>query len=448
MKAAEMIGVFASRFDPAMLSTNDRHLCARSLLDTYAVGVAGRNEPAATRALRYLETSGQGEEATLWGVTRRAPIEAAALYNGISAHVLDYDDVTSPLRGHPSVALWPALIAMGESGKLPMARLISAFCVGFETMCKLAKAIAVEHYARGWHSTATIGVIGTAAAGAHLLSLTAEQTSHAIGLAVAQAGGTRANFGADAKSFQAGHANAAAVRAVYLAATGFTASDDSLGNAQGYAALYGQGQDLAGDFKSLGQTPLEIQSSGLDVKKYPLCYATHRTLDGLLALIDEHGLRLVDTQRVEIETSPGALVPLIHHRPQTGLAGKFSMEYAVAAALADGKVNLASFTDAAVQRAQIQAFLPSVSARSAQGDSILPRWAVVRVFTHEGKCHDRRIDTLHGSSAAPLTDQELLDKVVDCYNWGQCHGDPRAQLAIAADPNASVSDFLNLTQPT
>ncbi|MGN6459174.1 MAG: MmgE/PrpD family protein, partial [Achromobacter mucicolens] len=394
MTPSEQIGTFSAAFNVASLTPALRHQCARSLLDTYAVGVAGKRELASLRAMAYLVTLGAGGDASLWGCPERATAEAAAFYNGVAAHVLDYDDVTSPLRGHPSVVLWPALIALGEAESIVMGRMQSAYVVGFEVMCKLAKAAAVQAYAKGWHVTASIGIIGATAAVAHLLRLDAQQTAHAIGIAVAQAAGTRANFGSDAKSFQAGHANAAALRAARLAQAGFTSSRDAMDAQQGYAALYGQGQDLSAALETLGQAPLELSASGLEVKKYPLCYATHRTLDGLLDLRKEHGITLADVERVEIETSPGALVPLIHHRPTTGLQGKFSLEYAVAAALLDGQIGLATFKDENVQRAAIQNFLPSVQGRSATGESIMPRWAFVSVYLRDGKRLERRIDAL------------------------------------------------------
>ncbi|MNS95777.1 MmgE/PrpD family protein [compost metagenome] len=360
--------------------------------------------------------------------------------------MLDYDDVTSPLRGHPSVVLWPALIALGEAESIDMGRMQSAYVVGFEVMCKLAKAVAVQAYAKGWHVTASIGIIGATAAVAHLLRLDAQQTAHAIGIAVAQAAGTRANFGSDAKSFQAGHANAAALRAARLAQAGFTSSRDAMDARQGYAALYGQGQDLSAALETLGLAPLELSASGLEDKKYPLCYATHRTLDGLLDLRKEHGITLADVERVEIETSPGALVPLIHHRPTTGLQGKFSLEYAVVAALLDGQIGLATFKDENVQRAAVQNFLPFVQGRSAQGESIMPRWAFVSVYLRDGKRLERRIDALRGSASLPLTDEELMLKAADCCGWAGLQGDAGALLAVASDPKARAGDFLAIVR--
>jgi 2-methylcitrate dehydratase PrpD len=447
MNPSKAIGKFAASFASEGLTPDLRYSCARSLLDTFAVGIAGRKEPATLRALAYLPALGVKSAATLWGMGRRVPVEAAALCNGISAHVLDYDDVTSPLRGHPSVALWPALLALAEERELALDRTLSAFCVGFEVMCKLAKAIATEHYARGWHATSTIGIIGATAACAHLLQLDEQASSHAIGLAVAQAAGTRANFGSDAKSFQAGHANAAAIRAACLAQAGFTSSPDSLDAALGYSALYGQGHDLYPALATLGAGRLELNESGIDVKKYPLCYATHRTLDGLLDMRQAHGLTLEAVDRVEVRTSAGALVPLIHHRPTTGLQAKFSMEYAAAAALKDGRVNLASFTDNAVNRPDIQAFLPKVTASSVEQANILPRWAEVRVFMRDGRQLEQRVEVLRGSAAQPLTDQEIIEKAHDCYAWGGMRGDPGKQLQVACIKASKLSDFFALVHP-
>ena len=333
---------------------------------------------------------------------------------------LDYDDVTSPLRGHPSVAMLPALIALGEHLDAPGRALAGAYVVGFDVICRLARAMALRHYVRGWHSTATIGGIGCAVACARLLGLDATRTANAVGLAVAQAAGSRANFGTHAKSFQAGHANALGLRAALLAREGFDAAPDILEAAFGYVALYGNGESLAHEMAGLaaqGNGPGELEREGIEVKKYPMCYATHRALDGVLDLRAECGLQLAQVKSVHVTTSAGALAPLIHQRPRTGLEGKFSMQYAVAAALADGGVGLASFTDAAVARPEVQAFLPSVTTAEAAGE-LLPRWAAIDVVLHDGRRLSRRVDALRGSAAQPMCAQGLRAKLDDCVAFG------------------------------
>ncbi|MBN8960612.1 MAG: MmgE/PrpD family protein [Rhizobiales bacterium] len=421
--ASERIARFATAFGPDRLTAPLRAACGRSLVDLHAAAIAGWDEPAAERVRRYCASLSGGavDVVRLWR-GGYGSLEGAALANGVAAHVLDYDDVSSPMRGHPGVAIWPALLALGEARKASGDQLASAFIVGFEVIVKLSRAMAVRHYARGWHSTSSIGTIGAAVACAYLLRLDATRAINAIGLAVAQAAGTRQNFGTDAKSFQAGQANAAGLRAALLAETGFSASPAALDGGVGYINLYGTGEDLAGQLAELGSAPLEIERSGVEVKKYPLCYATHRMLDGLLDLRAAHRLVLADVASIDIRVSRDALAPLIHHRPRSGLEAKFSMEYAAAAALLDGDVKLSSFLDSAVMRPEIQNFLPKVTA-SEQGETLMPRWAEMTVRRNDGAPLTTRIESLRGSAEKPLSDEEFLHKIQDCYDFGGCRID-------------------------
>lgn len=428
--AAARIAAFACGFADRPLAATHVRLCARALADTYAVALAGRAAEAPQKALRYLDAAGllaphgQGQ-ASLWGRPERAAPEVAAWWNGVAGHVLDYDDVTVPMRGHPSVVLWPALLALAEARALPGARAIAAFVVGLEVIGKLSRGIAGAHYARGWHATASIGVIGATAACACLIGLDEAQTVHAIGLAVAQAAGTRENVGTEAKCFQAGHANAAAVRAACLAEAGFEAGAQALDGPHGYLALYAEGAPLDHWLTELGAEPLEIERSGLDVKQYPMCYATHRALDAVLDLRRAHGLQLADVREVSVHASPGALVPLVHPRPREGLQGKFSLAYAMAAALADGAIRLDSFSDAAVRRPEIQAFFDHIHASEAAGADPA-RWAEVTLSLHDGRRLQRRVDTLRGSAQNPLDDAALAEKLDDCLRWAGAAPHPGA----------------------
>ncbi|HYG43295.1 MAG TPA: MmgE/PrpD family protein [Bordetella sp.] len=407
---------------------------ARSLADTYAVAVGGVREHAVRAAHAYVADAGllaapdALRAATVWGTGRRAPPEIAAWCNGLAGHVLDYDDVTVPLRGHPSIALWPAILALAEAHDIPGARAASAFVVGMEVLCKLARRIGVDQYAAGWHTTASIGALGSTAACAHLLRLDAGQTINAIGLAVAQVAGSRENVGTEAKSFQAGQACAVGVRAAGLALAGFGAGPRALDGPYGYAQLYAAGASLTTMLAELGQTPLEIHRAGLDVKQYPMCYATHRALDAVLALRRQHELRAADVRHVTVTTSQAALTPLVHPRPSSGLEGKFSMQYAMAAALIHGHVRLSSFTDEAVRRPEARQFLDRVTVREAEGD-ITPRWATVSLDLTDGRQLSLRVETLGGSHQQPLDDAQLAFKIDDCLRWGHRGGDGKTVLA-------------------
>jgi 2-methylcitrate dehydratase PrpD len=311
--ASESIASFVTSFPRSALSSSQLHLVTRALFDTLVCALAGAREPASTIALQY--ATGQSAVAcgTVWATGETLPIELAALVNGTMGHALDYDDVSSPLRGHPSVAMFPALLALGESMDASGQDVLDAYVVGFEVCLRLARAMVDDHYAKGWHSTSSIASLGAVAACARLLKLTQQQCINALGIAVSQIAGSRQNFGTMAKPFQAGQANALALRAIGLARLGFDASAEALDGAQGYSALYADGADLSEQLKQLGRLPLELETSGIEVKKYPLCYATHRTLDGLMDLLGEFPtLSLADIDCVEVTTNYRATVPLIY----------------------------------------------------------------------------------------------------------------------------------------
>lgn len=424
MNAQYLISNFSNGFSSESLSESLVIRIASTFLDTYAVALGGQSEPASQAARQYLDASGSALPgvATVWGTQRKASPEVAALVNGIAAHVLDYDDVSSPLRGHPSVVLWPALAAIGECTDLPAVKMASAYIVGFEVMLKLSRGFAISQYAAGWHTTASIGIIGATAACAHLLGLSIAQTSHAIGLAVAQAGGIRQNVGTQAKSFQAGHANAAAVRAVLMAQAGFESSPEALDGAFGYFALYAQDRDVGHELASLGKETLEFERIGVDVKKYPMCYATHRALDALADLLAKDAIHSDDIESVTVRTSAGALIPLVHPMPEKALEGKFSMQYGIAAMLLDGQVCLSSFTDAAVGRSSVRALMQRMTVMETDAPPT-PRWAEVSIRTKNMATYTQKNEILRGSADAPMSDSDMLRKVKDCLAWGNSNVD-------------------------
>jgi len=415
--ASEKIAAFVCGFDAARVDPEAEHCSRRALLDTLAVAVAGRNEPVSRLIVEFVQSRRSDRVAHVWSTPHVVDEEAAALANGTIAHAIDYDDVTVPLHGHPSVGIFPAVVALAEARGRTLDEVAASYVVGFQVSCLVAENIVWDHYAKGWHATATIGMLGSTAACAHLLGLTATQTVNALGIAVSHISGTLENFGTMSKALQAGQCAAVGLRSGVLAALGFTASRTAMDGKQGFTALYADSGDIHASLDKLAGGPLAILEGGIDVKKYPMCYAAHRALDGLLDLRKEHGLTLDAVDRVNVVGSNRAFIPLIYSRPRNGLEGKFSMQYGVAAALLDGEVRLTSFDDACVMRPRIQDFLPRVSAREVEGAST-PRWTEVEVILKDGRHLLKRVDRLRGSAKFPLTDSELLDKVSDCLKFG------------------------------
>jgi 2-methylcitrate dehydratase PrpD len=415
--ASERIAAFGAAFASTPLTPAQRHQTYRAMLDTMAVAVAGRNDEAPRLAAAYQRGCSGAGPATVWATGETLHPEGAAFANGVAAHVLDYDDVMTPMRGHISVAMVPALCALAQTNGASGEQFSTAYLAGFELMAKFARVMALPHYSRGWHSTSALGVLGATLACSVLLGLNETQTAHALGLAVAQAAGSRQNFGAMAKSFQVGQCNAAAVRAALMAQSGFTAAPDAIDGKFGYLALYASGEAMSPALSRLGTPPLEIDTMGIDIKKYPCCYAIHRALDGLLALRKAHALTPANVAGIAITNSAGGLDALLPQPPTNGLQAKFNMAYCMSAALTDGAIRLASFDDAQVMRPEIRALLPKVSLQEAPG-AILPRWSHVRIEHAGGEVLEQRVNTARGDAGDPLSDAELIEKVADCFASG------------------------------
>ena len=445
--ASTRIATFAVRFCNVHLSPAQRHLTYRALLDTFAVAVAGRNEEAPRILREYLSDIIGVGTATAWDTGARLPPESAALLNGTAAHMLDYDDMMPPLVGHPSVTLVPALLALAQASGASGARFSSAYIAGFEVLAKISKVMAMPHVIKGWHSTASIGVLGAATGCSVLLDLDERQTTNAIGLAVAQAAGNRQNFGTMAKSFQVGHASAIAVRSALLAQAGFTAPHDAIDGKYGYMALYANKEDLSQALDSLGEAPLEIDQIGIDVKKFPCCYAIHKALDGVLALREKYTLSWDLVDRIDILTQARGLQPLTYPEPKTGLEAKFSMEYSVAAALLDGNIQLSTFDDEAVLRPTVRGFLQRVHKSEATG-AMLPRWANVKIQLKNGKTIEEHVTTSRGDAQDPLSDDELIAKAQDCFSYGGCKWSAKSiAVQVFAMTTSRLDDVIRQLHP-
>jgi len=383
-----------------------------ALLDTLAVSVAGADDPGVSFMPAYLQQTGAfpGGRCT-WVTPATRSLEHAALVAGALAHALDYDDVAAAWRGHPSAVLLPALAAVGVRVGATGDDLADAYAVGFEVGSRLGRAVAGRHYEKGWHSTATIGVIAATAACARLARLKAAGVSSALGLAVAQAGGIQANFGTHAKALHAGFAAAAAVRSLLLAESGVTASSAALEGPGGFADLLADGFDGSVLEESGDVRPALL--TGVEIKLYPACYAAHRALEAALSIRDAHAIDIEEVSAIEIEGPVGAHKPLLGRLPATAAEAKFSAEYLVACALVDGAVGLSSFQRPPDDDPRIARLMTRAVVRETTEQAPV-RWGSVRIRTKNGRDFAARVTALRGSSACETSATAVLEKASDC----------------------------------
>jgi len=424
-----------------------------AFIDTLGVALVGSIDEVGEIAFRYVNGLGGRRESTIWGTHAATTMAEAAFVNGIYGHALDFDDVHTNMHGHPSTTIVPATLAAAETVGTSGKDLLAAYAIGLEVGGKLGVAVGNGHYQRGWHATATMGVFGSTAAVARLLGLNVSQLCHALGLAASQASGMLKNFGTMTKPFHAGHAARCAVQAVLLAKAGFTADTGIFDGDDSFFRTYGESDVVPFEplLDQLGK-PWEAVSPGISYKRWPCCYCNHRSIGALLAMIEAHGIQGKDVQAVEIGFPPGSDTALVHKNPQTGLEGKFSIEYVAAATLLDGKVGIDTFTDVMVQRPEVRALMKNVKRYRVQVEGMYSGGVgfndvLVRTTKGEYKMRENRAP---GSPAWPMNAVERDEKFLDCA--GRVLGDvgARRALGLAVDMGklANAADLAEALVPT
>ncbi len=351
----------------------DEELTHRSLIDTVAVTLAAAEDPIVAQA---------------------AGLSPALRWSAVG-HVLDFDDVHLPSTSHISVVCAAATLATGGGAR--------EYLAGAGVMARLGAALGWRHYAAGWHTTCTAGAPAAAVAAGLALGLDAEGLSRAMALAVPAAGGNQRAFGTTGKALQVGFATDAGVRAARVAAAGASADPSAL---EHWFTLLGGEEEITLDGSLI--------PDGLAVKLHPCCYAMQRPISAARALARSNR-ETAEVARIIVETPEAATLPLIHHKPRTGLEAKFSLEYAIAATLLDEFPDLASFTDAAARRPAATRLVDQIETRTyPDGADILAGDVRITVESTDGSSTDTVVKLPRGHPQQPPTEAELTAKVTGC----------------------------------
>lgn len=445
-----VIDTKATAVPPAVLAA-----ARNALADTVGVALAGTLEPLGEIATRWVRDLGARRQATFWGHDLGTSVVDAAFANGMCSHALDFDDSHPHMRGHPSATLVPAALAVGEASGASGRDVLAAYAIGLELAGKLALGLGNGHYLRGWHTTATVGVFSATAVAGRLWGLDAGALRKAWGLAASQMSGLVRNFGTMTKPFHAGHAARCGVFSAWMVRQGFTANDTIFDAENSVFDTYG-GNDGAPMSELVGRLgrPWEATEPGIYVKRWPCCYSSHRPVGGLLELMNKHALQPDEITEVAVDFLPGADTALVSRDPQTGLQGKFSVEYTLAALLLDRKLNLETFTDAMVQRPQARALMRKVRRNPIADEKVYSGisesgYTNVAVSTTRGR-FEQHVDRVPGSPAWPMTDADRYEKFMDCA--ARVLGTPGAERLFALCQQCGdlpdIRELVKATVPT
>jgi 2-methylcitrate dehydratase PrpD len=412
----------------------------KSILDTFACALCGSIAPVSAIMRRYAGGLGlAGGESVVIGSDERLPPRFAALLNGTAMHADDFDDtyLSSPdkIQGlHATAPVLAAVMAMSEAKRRSGKDLLTACHVGIDVGSRIFDAAAVAHIANGFHSTGTSGMLGAAAGAARLAGLDVERTRDALSLAASQTGTLLCQLGTMAKPFHSGLAAECAVVSVELAALGMTACPTALEARWGFFHAEGGGYD-DDRIRGLLGNPWTFVDRGQWIKPWPTGALGHTAYTLMLELVRAHDIRPADVARIGVRTRQSMRDTLFHHRPQSELEAKFSLEFGLATLLHERKITPAHFTDEFVIRSDLQATIAKVEYTTfPDADAKKPGYTGVTSFLvialNDGRTVSGRLDLPKGSPANPMSYEEVAEKFRDCAALARW---PRAKTERAID---------------
>jgi 2-methylcitrate dehydratase PrpD len=382
-----------------------RKEAARTLLNWVGCAVGGSRHETVDIAVRALSPFSGPAQASVLGRKERLDVLSAALMNGISSHIFDFDDTHLRTIVHPAGPVASAILALSEYRAVSGGELLHALILGAEVECRIANAVYPAHYDVGWHITGTVGPFGAAAAAGKLLKLPEQQMLWALGLAATQPVGLREMFGTMTKSFHPGRAAQNGLTAAFLAAQNFTSSNQGIEAARGWANVLSTARNYGEITDNLGA---HYEISVNTYKPFPCGIVIHPAIDGCLQLRAQYSLKPEQIARIELKVHPLVLELTGKKAPQAGLEGKFSVYHAVAAAMVRGRVREAEFSDQAIGEAGIIALRERVSA--AIDRSIAEDQVRIIVTLKDGRRLEKYIEHAIGSAKNPMTNAQLEAK--------------------------------------
>jgi len=398
-----------------------RHEAKRSLVNYFAVALAGCADPAIEKAVSVYGRFSAGADSGLIGRPERTDMLNAAALNAMSANVYDFDDTHLPTIIHPSAPVAAALFALAESSRLSGEQWLLAFALGVEVECRLGNALSPGHYQRGWHITSTCGVFGAAAGAAHALKLDPQRIGWAFGNASAQSSGLVETLGTMSKSISVGNAARNGLLSALLAADDFSGPPQPIEGARGFLRVTSDSPDFYAIGHALGEEWALLSNT---YKPYPCGVVLNPVIEACLDLAREADWSLAEVERVELTGHP--LLRERTDRPgiRSGRESQVSAQHAVGVALGRGKAGLAEFSDASVVDPEVRAFGHRVV--FFDDSTYAVEAAKVTVVLKSGKTLSRQVDAARGSLGAPLTDAELEEKLRALAEYGgsRCSTEP------------------------
>ena len=452
----QQLATFCAGLQWPAIPSDARERTKELVLDHVGVAIRGSATESARAVRRYVARTSPSGRSSQLGVDARAAASWAALANGVAAHSIEMDDVTTESSLHPGVAVIPAAIALAEERGVGATAFLEAVVAGYEVTMRVGNALGgANAYGRGFHPTGVAGAFGAAAAASRVLGLDAEGITRAMGIAGTMASGSLEYLadGSWTKRLNAGWAAHAGVVAAELAVEGFTGPASAIEGTHGALRSF---TDNANPERLLADLGSPLQVMRVSIKPYGCCRYNHGIIDAVLQLRSEHGLTpdAVASMTLHILTAGAALVaePIERKRdPRNVVDAQFSAPYAAAVALVRGTAGLREFDTASIADPAVRSLMTRIDCvRDPDLDARYPQiWpAAVTVRLRDGRTLQARITHALGEPENPVSRAALVDRFVELTSHAldEPAARARAESVLSLDDARDLADAFRMAR--
>ncbi|MFD1037441.1 MmgE/PrpD family protein [Virgibacillus byunsanensis] len=375
----------------------------KSLLNWIGVTIGAINHETVDILMDITDELSKERQVTILGRNLKKDVLSAALINGTSSHIFDFDDTHLETIHHPSSPVAPVVFALGEKYDIPTKDLLRAFILGCEVELRISNAVYPSHYQVGYHITSSVGVFGAAVAAGILLKLNDEQMAMALGLAGTQSFGLREMFGTMTKPFHPGKAAQNGLLSALLAEKGFTSSKQVLEAKRGFANVYSPSHDLDKVLVNWGEV-WELEKNAF--KPYACGIVLHPAIDACISLREFAAPE--EVKEIALKVHPYVLELTAKQTPKTGLEGKFSIYHTGAIAFLEKDASEDQYQDEKVHDPKTIALREKINPLA--DEQMAKDRVLATLEKYDGGTHNVYIEHATGSLENPMTQHMLNEK--------------------------------------
>lgn len=415
---SEQLAKYYTEADSSAIPAEVRTRAREIILDWLGNAIGGSNLESTEMVKKALLSDGCPGSVTVMG-GGYGPADKAAFVNAASSHGLEMDDSNTQACGHPAVAIIPATLAAAEEAGASGWDFITAVIWGYDAMVRVGRAVNQDnHFERGFHPTATVGIFGGTTAVSMIKKFSAEQLKNALGIAGGFSAGNLECYadGTLTKRLNPGHASMAAITATKLAAAGYRGPRWIFEGKCGFLHAYSDDVNPEQMLKNLDYSEYGLMYTAF--KPYASCKYTHAPIDCTIKIMKNNGIQAEEIEKISVDVVSMAVRAVVEPReikynPPVVGAAQFSLPYSVAVAALYGQASVDQFQPELLTDPAVKAMMNRVEMEHTGAmDKYLPYVfaSAVVIETKDGQKYEDLTTYTKGDPENPMSSEELKNK--------------------------------------